>query len=390
MKKLIFLLSLFFLAGCGGTHDDIHVPAATYQIGVLAPISSGNTEFGLGIRNSAQLAVDKWNDNHQPYGPFFELAVFNDSSDPDVGLAAAQQMVESPNLVGVVGTYNSGVAHAVLPTFQQAHLALLSPGNTDPSLTLGSDLNHPRRPYSNYFRLVVPDTLQGPALAEYAFRELGLTKVAVLTEAKAVSQGLADAFSVRFQELGGTITSTQVAPDGTNDYRTLLGLIVPTAPQLLFYAGEVPQASIVRDQATELGLTVAMMGGDGMKSQDYIDDATVATAGDIASSVGAPAELLNPASAYLAAYAAAGFTDPPSNFGPYAFDAANLIMQATLTGNGTRESVIDALQATNTQGITGKLAFDHFGDTLNKILTIYIVENGIFAPEQIINLSTTP
>lgn len=392
MRKLVaFLLSVAILAGCGDSGEELFNTGSssqttTYRIGVLAPLEAGQVEFGRGIRNGAQLAVSQWNQAHQPNGPFFELVAFNDSSDPAVGLAAAQQLTGIPGLSGVVGTYNSGVASAVLPTLQAARIALVSPGNTDPALTQGPNANSPVRPFDNYFRLVVPDNLQGPALADYAFSELGITRAAILTETKEVSQGLANAFSTRFTQLGGTVTASQTAAAGTTDYSALLQPISLTNPQLLFYAGEVPNASLVREQASAAGMLVPMMGGDGMKAQVYIDDSNASTEDDVASSLGAPAELLPSAATFLTDYAAAGFADPPSDFGPYAYDAANLLMAGTVAGAGNREALLSFLETVDTQGVTGRLSFDSFGDTLNKLLTINVVQNGTFLPVEIVTI----
>lgn len=390
-RALLLILSLAILAGCGGSVEQYVVthPANTpilFRIGVLAPLQAGQVEFGRGIRNGAQLAVDQWNAAHQPHGPFFELIPMDDSSDPQIGLAAAEQLVKIPALSGVVGTYNSGVAAAVLPTLSAANIALVSPGNTDPSLTQGANPDTPVRPYANYFRLVVPDNLQGSALADYAFVELGITQVAVLSESKAVSQALANSFAERFTALGGNISIITVAPEGTTDYSALLAPLVAASPELLFYAGEVPNASQVRKQASTAGLLVPMMGGDGMKAQVYIDDAGVSTDNDVASSLGAPAELLPSAASFLTAYNAAGFAEPPSDFGPYAYDAANLLIAGTVAGAGNRAALLDFLENVDSEGATGRLAFDAFGDTLNKLLTINVVQNGAFLPVEIVTL----
>lgn len=391
MKRFLLLLTaIAMLAGCGNSVENFVVTNPSpvlYRIGVLAPLNAGQVEFGRGIRNGAQLAVDQWNAAHQPNGPFFELVAFDDSSTPAVGLAAANEIVDVPGLSGVVGTYNSGVANAVLPTLEAAGVALVSPGNTDPALTLGANPSAPARPFANYFRLVVPDNLQGPALADYAFTELGLTQVGLLTESKAVSQTLADSFADRFTALGGTITSTQVAPEGTMDYSALLATIAVTTPELLFYAGEVPNASLVREQATAAGLTVPVMGGDGMKAQAYIDDSGVSTDDDIASSLGAPAELLPSAASFLTAYNAAGFADPPSDFGPYAYDATNLLIAGTVAGGGDRAALLSFLENVDSEGATGRLSFDAFGDTLNRLLTINVVQSGAFVPIEIVTIA---
>ena len=120
-------------------------------------------------------------------------------------------------MIGVVGTYNSGVAAAVLPDFESAGIALVSPGNTNPSLTLGDDRDHPMRPYDNYFRMVANDAQQGGFLAEAAI-DLGIDAVAVVTDEKPVSQGLANDFRAAFVAAGGTILSFEVVPEGDTNY----------------------------------------------------------------------------------------------------------------------------------------------------------------------------
>lgn len=44
--------------------------------------------------------------------------------------------------------------------------------------------------------------------------------------------------------------------------------------------------------------------------------------------------------------------------------------------NDLRTTVVDEVQKTNFEGLTGKLSFDEYGDTTNKQLTVYQVKNG--------------
>lgn len=377
----LLLLFALLLIGCGASSDLTNQPnAQVVKIGVIAPLNGGLVEFGRGIRNSVALAVAQANNSGRFPKLVFQLEARDDSSTPAVGLASAQQLAADPQVIGLVGTYNSGVAAVVQPVLSAAGIVILSPGNTNPSLTL------PVRSFRNYFRLVVPDSIQGSVLAGHAFTTLGIRQVALVTENKAVSIALVDAFQTAFTALGGTITTREVIPDGTTDFSAIINRIRGATPQLVVYGGEFATAGPFRRQSVTLGLTVPLMGSDGIKDPAYITAAGPGSAGDFASSLGAPPASLPGGPAFLAAYQSAGFAEPPSDFGAYAYDAANLIIEAVGRQGVDRARVIDDVQAVNTTGVTGRLAFDNFGDTLNKVVTIYRVQSGAFVPQTTITV----
>src|SRR4051812_36209444 len=130
------LLFALTLAGCSssGSSSGTHVA----KIGVVAPLEKGLTQFGRGIRNSVQAAVNEANARKALAGWKFEVKAEDDSSDPTTGEAAARRLVADGNVIGVVGTYNSGVAAKVAPVLDSAGIVMISPGNTDPTLTLGA------------------------------------------------------------------------------------------------------------------------------------------------------------------------------------------------------------------------------------------------------------
>jgi branched-chain amino acid transport system substrate-binding protein len=386
------VLRFFLLAAAGcGNDDDNH---RTLTVGVLAPLEAGLTQFGRGIRNSVQLAVDEGTDANLLPGWKLAVAAVDDSSDPNVGSSNASRLLDDSTVIGVVGTYNSGVAAAVAPEFESAGIALVSPGNTDPSLTLGPDRNQPMRPYGNYFRMVAHDAQQGGFLARAAV-DLGIDTVAVVTDEKQVSQGLANDFRSAFIAAGGFVLSFEVVPEGDTNYAPYAQRAAATDPELLFFGGEYDHAALLKQAAVAAGLAVPLMGGDGIQADEYIAAAGTSAEADLASSVGAPVEREPGGPAFLAAYDARGFPEPPSNFGPYAYDAANILLSAASHALAGRSRVDDAVRADviarvqavtnaaliNASGaVTGEIGFDAFGDTINPVLTLYRVENGHWTP----------
>ena len=381
-RMLTAALTMFVAAGvlgAGGVADA--GSEKVVKIGVLAPLNAGLVEFGTGIRNSVQVAVDQANKRHAIPGWTIELVAVNDSSDPATGAAGAATLVADPVVIGVVGTYNSGVAAQALPVLAPAHLALVSPGNTLASLTLGDDVSNPTRPNDNYFRMVASDAEQAPFLARSA-KALGLKKIAVVSETKPVSKGLADAFAKAFTDGGGKVAVQRVVPDGATDFKDFLDAAIPTKPDAIFFGGEYQVASTLRVQATERGFKKPLMGGDGIKDDAFITGAGPSSKGTLASTVGVPADRLASAKGFLKAYKKAGFAERATDFGPYAYDAANLIIAAArrvLAGKDAlpadaRAQVVAAVQKTRAKGATGPLGFDAFGDTKNRVFTLYRVQ----------------
>jgi len=384
--SVLALVAVAGMTATGGVAGARSTAAATnhvVKIGVLAPLDAGLTEFGQGIRNSVQVAVEQANKRKAIPGWTIQLRAANDSSDPVVGAAGAATLAADPTVVGVVGTYNSGVAAQALPVLAPAHLALVSPSNTLTSLTLGEDATNPTRQFDNYFRMVASDARQAPFLAKSA-RKLGVKTVAVVSETKAVSKGLADAFSDAFTNAGGRVTVQKVVPDGAvaADFTDFLSSAIEPKLDMIFFGGEYQVAATLRKEAMAKGFKKPIMGGDGIKDPAYISGSGVPSKGDFASTVGVPAAKLKTATKFFAAYKKAKFDTGPTDYGPYAYDAANLIIAATkklLAGNGTipadaRQQVVAALQAAHSKGATGPIAFDAFGDTKNRVFTLYRVQ----------------
>jgi branched-chain amino acid transport system substrate-binding protein len=230
--------------------------------------------------------------------------------------------------------------------------------------------------------MVGADDKQSVFLAERAFAA-GYRTVAVVSETKAVSKGLADLFVPAFEAKGGKVVVREVVADGTTDFSSFIQSASAAKPDLVFFGGEYPVAATLRKQAVAAGLTVPVMGGDGIKDDALIAQAGADADGVLASSVGVPLGSMSSAASFLSAYEKAAFPHPASPYGPYSYDAANAIIRAlkvSLEGQTTasagRDVLRKALMTVSFDGVSGKVAFDQYGDTLYPVFTLYVVQGG--------------
>lgn len=376
------------LAACGTKKENTGNTSGNKiaKIGVIAPLSGDLSALGLGIKNGVDLAIKQANDAKKVSGWTLQLAAEDDTATANVGAQVAAKLKSDSAVVGVVGTLNSSVAEQVAPVLQSANIVQISPANTGVKLTGRDKLPNQTRVYSNYFRVATTDDVQGPFAAQYLLGT-GAKKLAIVHDKKTYGQGLATAVAAEFKK-GGTVTRTETVNPGDKIFSGVITKILADKPDAVYYGGEFPEAAPLSKQLHAAGFTGPVMGGDGIYSQKFIDNGGVQ--GDLATSVGAPTESLASAKAFVDAYKAAGYKEPYEAYGAYAFDAANVIIEAltkslagkTAIDDSVRKATIDAVQNVSISGVTGQVAFDAFGDTTTKVLTVYTVDNKKWAAKK--------
>jgi len=382
------------LAGCGSNKSSNSGSSAngekTVTIGTIAPLSGSLSALGAGINNGVDLAVKQANANKTIKGWTIRYEPQDDQALPNVGAQVASKLASESNVGGVVGTLNSSVSQQVQPVLHQANIVQVSPANTGISLTQGPNFakGDKKRPFANYFRVATTDAIQGPFAANYLYTTAGKKTVATVDNQLAYGVGLVKAFGQQYTKLGGRILDHESVTVGQKDFSAVISKIKPLNPQAVFYGGEYPEASLLAKQMKAAGLDIPLMGGDGIYDPAYIKVAGAAANGDLATSVGAPTASLPTAKSFVTDYKAAGYKEGYSAYGAYSYDAANVIINAlakALNGKGkiddsVKQAIITDVQNTKMNGVTGSVAFDQFGDTTNKVLTVYKVAGGAWLP----------
>jgi branched-chain amino acid transport system substrate-binding protein len=365
-----------------GPSDPIHI---AYALVTEGP----NSSLGIDARNGVQIAID--DSGGKILGHTIQFDGVNSGCSYDGGLAAGQTLAADASIVAVIGTSCSSAARVAVPLLSAAGFVIVSPSNTAPSLTEpGNPDNHP-----GYLRTAPNDKIQGAMAAEFAYRQLGVTKAATIRDGSLYADYLRQAFANEFTSLGGTITAQEVITPQQTDMSAVLSSIATGSPGLLYFPVFMPAGGYIINQArTTAGLESAyLMGADGLFTPAVVTATGANVEGFMVTS--SPDFTQNSAEYYdsfLPAYRAK-FGDPTAPFHAHAYDAFMMIKAAiervaVVYADGTiqigRQALRDAMYSTrNFPGLTGNLTCSATGDCADPHIAVYRYHAGQFPPEHI-------
>ena len=185
------------------------------KIAVQAPLSGEQAALGEHIKLGAQLAVEESVKALKALGFDLELVPQDDQAKPEVGVANARNMVADPDVLVIVGHFNSGVALPASEVYKDAMLAMISPANTATEIT--------DRGYPNVNRVCGRDDVQGPVGARFAAQELKAKSVYIIHDKTLYGQGVAENFRNEAKKLGMNILGF----DGTEERANFSPMIIP-------------------------------------------------------------------------------------------------------------------------------------------------------------------
>lgn len=360
------------------------------KIGIDLPLSGADASVGRSTLNGMLLAIDDAAKNKTLPAGFSVVPMQLDDAvqgvhSPQQGVANVRTFVSDPNVLAVLGPYNSNVAAAQIPIGNEAGLAQISPSTVSDGLTMGPDAAKLRRanPTQNaFFRVATTDTRQGAAAAAFALK-LGLHSVYIIDDNETYGLDLANVFEQDYRKLGGTVLGHDHIAKNTQDFKAMLTAIAGKKPQLVFYGGTTSTgAGLIRQQMYDVGLSnVPFMGGDGIP-----DLATVAGARADGTyyTVAAPnAEKLPSAQAFVKAYEAA-YHAPVGPYSANAYAAAQVAIAAIARAIAenknaapTRALVLSAVAGTkDLETPIGQIGFDAKGDVTKPVLSLYAIKGG--------------
>ena len=316
MKKL--LLASAAIAGLTATAQAAS-HANEVKIGIILGFTGPIESLTPAMAAGAEMAMSEVTESGMLMDGATVTPVRADSTCVDSGAAtaAAERLITSEGVKGIMGADCSGVTGAILTNVAVANgMVMISPSATSPGLSTAED-------DGLFFRTAPSDARQGVVMTE-VLMDQGIESVAVTYTNNDYGKGLADSFQQAFEAAGGTVTISAAHEDGKADYSAEVGALASAGGDRLVVAGYVDQggAGIVRG-ALDTGAFDTFHFPDGMIGAALEEN----FGSELDGSTGQVPGTDSPGAARFAE--AVGDTFDPT--GPYtgeSYDAAALIMLA--------------------------------------------------------------
>ena len=343
-------------------------------IGGNLELSGAAAAYGTPVAESLELAIEQKNDAGGILdGQLIELLLNDNQSDLTESASIATRLV-SENVVGIVGPTATGVAQAAIPVITENGMPTILAASTGDDLTLDDSGNV----LEYLFRVCFEDSYQGLAAGQYASETLeAKTAIIITDQALDYSLGLADSFTTKFEENGGTIVKQESYTSGDTDFQAILTTLLGQEFDILYVPGYYTETGLIIQQAREMGIMQPIIGGDGYSSNTLIELAGAHNATDIYYTTHFYEESETPAvQEFISAYEAK-FGKKPDTFAALGYDASNLLIDAIERAGSTDPGAIkDALASTQDfDGITGTFSIDENHNPIKPAIMIKL-ENG--------------
>ena len=346
------------------------VACASADAGPIVLGAAGPWREGYGAMNKRgiELALEHLNARPEHKERPVEVVFRDDQGNGARAVAIAQEFVDNPTVLAVIGHVNSGAMVAAAKVYD-GRLPAVATTATSPELTGIS-------PWT--FRVISSDSANGLQLARFAAK-LRRRRVAILYENNSYGRGLTDAFTRHFA--GDVVSADPISEDGNQNFEPFVSYFRQVRPDLVFVAGtEASGIGLVREIRRQR-LDVELLGGDGWTGL------SVDTASTEGVWVGTPFTAEDPradARRFVDAFKAKFGITPDGN-AALAYDATMLLVYAVQKAGADRAKIRRFLATVGPReayrGVTGTIRFHANGDPIAKSFVMTRIRRGALVVE---------
>ncbi len=387
MKRMLSLglaaVMVMSLAACGGSSSETATTAAaaaeteaaaeeaddsteaaaassdeTFKLGMIGPLTGGAAQYGLGVRNAAELAIKEVNEAGGINGYQVEYNPQDDESDAEKSVNAYNALKDWGMQI-LIGSVTTQPCISVAAETAIDNMFQLTPSASAEECIDGD----------NAFRICFSDPEQGKASAQY-IKEHGIAeKVGVIYDSSSeYSSGIYETFMDEAEAQGLDVVAEEAfTADNATDFSAQIDNCREAGADLLFLPFYYTEASTVLKQCDDRDYTPIFFGVDGMDGILGLENFDTSLAEGV--------YLLTPFSAdeagsqdFVTAYVDA-YGDIPNQFAADAYDAVYTIKAAIEEENITPDmdisDICEAMKTAMTEitvdGLTGTMTWSAAG-----------------------------
>lgn len=264
-----------------------------------------------------------------------QIITFDCSGDSMVIVEIMNSLGSNPLCLAVIGPLTSRNAELAAPLAQRWSLPMITPAATSSELDDYGDYVH---------RLVVSQGDDAAAVAEYAVRNAGCQKLAIIHEYTSESVANAEQFSSVVQELGAEIVGMEGYESGATDYRAQINAIKYQYPDGVFLPVKAWDAIQLAPQLRFYRVESQLFGTSG-----WDDDILLEQGGEYVEGAVFPISFgsgsMNPATARFSYFYEREYDSQPTMLAAQGYDTAEIVLNAWRGSVPSRSSLENHLKS---------------------------------------------
>lgn len=300
-------------------------------VALVLPFTGNGSEYAERVASGVYLAFDRTSDL---YSSIPQIITFDFNGDSAQLVSIIGSLGSNPLCLAVIGPLTSRNAEIAAPLSQQWDLPMITPTATSPILD----------DYIEYvYRLVVSQGNDAAAVAEYAVRRAGCSRLAVIHEYTAESVANAVQFNTVVEELGGEIVGMEGYETGDTDYRDQINAIKYLHPDGIFLPVDAWYAIQLAPQLRFYRVESDLFGTSGWDDEILIEQGGEYVEGAVFP-VSFGSGSMNPATARFSYFYQREYDSLPTILAAQGYDTATIILTAWSGRIATRSSLEDHLE----------------------------------------------
>jgi len=380
----LLVLAVVMATGCGGggggggdTGDDENGDDGTIKVGLIGPFTGAVAEYGIAVRDGAMLFIEQYNDAGGVDGKQIEAFFYDDEHDPIKALTGYNFLLDQ-DVTAIIGGVTSGPTMAIVPEGFADNMPMITASATAAGVTYDEENDIV---FTNMFRSCFIDPFQGEKMADFAQNVLGAKTAGVIFNTGVdYSIGLKDAFLEKAEAIGLTVVANEAYANEAVDFQSQLTNIAAANPDVLFVPDYYQVVALLSLQARNAGVGATLLGADGWDTVVDIMADRAPVEGSFYCSGYSTEDDTPMVQEFLRAFVDR-YGHEPNMFAAQGYDAAMILVAALEVAEQSghehgsdayRTAIINAMAATDLEGVTGHITYDRFNNPIKSAVIIEV------------------